>query len=126
MKIIDPGHQFKLTSLDGDHSQVLQFVKRHDPGNPGGGKYPGNFESYPGTTIQEVIRALTARIQYVQKQSFCLENVILLGLLRLGIWLLEFRAKRRRGEILGVGLSGIEHEPTCPACGHVQCSGCID
>ena len=126
MEVIDPGHRFKLSSLDGEHVQVLQFVKRHDPGNPGGGKYPGNHKSQPGTTTQEVLRAVIARTNYVQEQVFCLENVLLIWLMRLGIWLLEFRAKRRRGEILDAGLSGIERLPTCSICGHVQCSGCAE
>lgn len=127
MDIIDPGHKFKLSSLDGDHEQTLQFVKRCDPDNPGGGKYPGNHDSYPGTTSQEVIRALIARLKYVDNQVKGHENTIVLLLLRQCLYLLEARAKRRRGEVLPViscSTTEIELEPTCPRCGHIRCTQC--
>jgi hypothetical protein len=73
IQIIDPGHKYKLPSLDGKHEQVLQFVKRCDPGNPT--RFPGNTNAYPGTTIQCVLRALLERFRYLQKQVWAPENI---------------------------------------------------
>lgn len=126
MEIIDPGHEFRLASLDGQHEQVLTFVKRCDPVECGGGKYPGNHDAHPGTTTQEVIRALIARIEYVQGQIPCQENTLVTLLLRQCLYLLETRAKRCKGQVLNVELVGIEKIPTCPYCGHILCSGCIE
>lgn len=56
MKVIDPGHVYDLRSLDGEQLNRLVFVKREGP------SYPGNVGHYPGTTMQEVLRALIDRL----------------------------------------------------------------
>lgn len=126
MEIIDPGHKFRLGSLDGHHEQILTFVKRCDPVERGGGKYPGNYNAHPGTTTQEVLRALIARTDYVQGQIPCPENALIKLLLQQCLYLLELRAKRRKGQAFNVELMGIEHVTTCPHCGHIFCSGCTE
>ena len=119
MKVIDSGHVYKLDSLDGTLSQHLIFVKREGPG------FPGNVGHHPGTTLQEVMRAMVDRVEYLQNQIACDENVAILTYLRWSIWLLENRAARRHGRDLthvpfreivdGVG--------KCMRCGHVGCLG---
>jgi len=119
MKVLDPGHRYELASLDGEHRQVLQFVKRCDPKNPG--RYPGNQNAYPGTTMQNVIRALLERMRYVQRQQWCVENVVGIVALRVALWLLEFRAARRHGRFYWRSLRFAETAEMCPSCGHTDC-----
>ena len=64
MKVIDPGHSYLLRSYDGGGPSRLTFVKRCDPPE----KYPGNWNAHPGTQIQEVLRALMERCQYINNQ----------------------------------------------------------
>src|SRR5687768_16784057 len=95
MRVLDKGHEYELGSLDGDYVQRLRFVKRYDPVDPS--KFPGNVNSYPGTTLQMVIRALLNRVRYLQGQKWCVENVLITFFLRASVWLLELRAARRHG-----------------------------
>ena len=120
MKTIDPGHQYELKSLDGNCPQVLTFVKRCD--RNGSNNYPGNVGAHPGTTTQEVLRALIQRTQHVQNQIPCLENERIIAMLRQCIYLLELRAKRRKGKTLRLTTTlPIETISTCDVCGHVLC-----
>ena len=61
-RVIDPGHVYDLRRLDGPGVERLTFVKREGP------RYPGNVGKHPGTTMQEVIRALIDRAEYVNAQ----------------------------------------------------------
>lgn len=50
MRVLDSGHKYALSNLDGhiednSNEQILTFVKRNNPPE----KYPGNIDSYPGT-----------------------------------------------------------------------------
>jgi hypothetical protein len=119
MRVIDPGHEYVLDSLDGDAPQRLVFVKRQGP------KYPGNVGSHPGTTIQEVLRALLERLAYVNAQIPCAETEAASGMLTTALVLLEQRAARRHGRVLAAPLARvISGEGKCPRCGHVGCPGC--
>ena len=106
MKIIHPGHYYLLDSLDGGHPAPLIFVKRQ------GSKYPGNYESHPGTNMQEVLRALIERCQYVYNQIPNHETEFVIHELRLSILLLEERAAKRHGRVLETQ-GPIEDMPTC-------------
>ena len=131
MKVIDPGHVYRLRLLDGEDrpwmpEQKLEFVKREGEG------YPGNVGHHPGTTTQEVLRALIDRTIYVNKQIPCIENTRLLMLLRKAIYQLELRAATRHGRDLhwrvagyvhGAMSEGIETLPTCSKCNHIGCEG---
>jgi len=119
IEILDPGHLYKLGSIDGQYPQVLQFVKRYDPQNPW--KFPGNNNCYPGTTLQIVIRALLDRIKYLQNQVWCLENSIIKKLLQLTLWLLEIRAARRHKRSYWHGLRFAAESSICMICGHTVC-----
>lgn len=114
MKVSDQGHRYYLSQLDGDGSQVLQFVKRE------GLKYPGNVGHYEGTTSQEVLRALIDRAQYVNRQTPCWQTKLSLYFLHAVVWLYEQRAAKRHGR-RAPGLEDAVYGDTCGKCGHVGC-----
>lgn len=116
MKIIDPGHEYEVASLDGDLPQKIVFVKREGPG------YPGNVGSHPGTTIQEVLRVCIDRLFYVYEQTPCAETEAAANQLVTAILLLELRAKRRKNKALDLkGCLTIDWLETCATCGHINC-----
>lgn len=116
MKVIDPGHEYVLDSLDGEYPQRLVFVKRE------GEKYPGNVGHHPGTTLQEVLRALIERAVYVNGQTPCPETTLAIGMMQSALYFFEVRAARRHGRTLTAGLEDVvagKHK--CRICGHVGC-----
>jgi len=118
MKVLDPGHYYELKVLDSDTEvpMHLRFVKREGPG------YPGNVGHYPGTTMQEVLRAVVQRLEYVEQQVPDPQTEIALGSVKYAIWALECRAARRHGRdepTLDEALYG----DTCGKCNHVGCTG---
>lgn len=136
MEIIDPGHVYDLSWLDGrvprshylacdthvsevqefPHNRLV-FVKRE------GEKYPGNVGAHPGTTMQEVLRALIHRLQYVDAQIPDRANAETLYCLRNALWFLEWRAARRHGREADLQFDRIELQEVCPQCGHIGCLG---
>lgn len=109
MKVIDPGHTYALDSLDGDESQVLNFVKRV------GNIYPGNENAHPGTTIQEVCRALIDRVKHIDGQNEHWVNPLIISYLRSIIRLCEKRAYERHNRVFTgdvVIVNAIELLPT--------------
>lgn len=119
MKVIDPGHQYQLLTLDGELEQILTFVKRHDPSNPD--RFPGNTESHAGTTMQSVIRCLIERIDYLQNQIPHRNNIAVRQFLVNSIWLLEERAAERHGYDFDYRPEDMLEMPMCAHCGHVVC-----
>jgi hypothetical protein len=122
MRVIDPGHQYQVTTYDNEGfrtSQIMTFMKRSGP------RYPGNgVETYPGTNLQEVLRVCIDRVKYLDGQIHCAENMWVLHRLRECINFLEMRAARRHGRSWNIGYSNdIELIPTCPKCGHIGCEG---
>lgn len=118
MKVIDPGHEYALDSLDGEFPQTLTFVKRE------GAKYPGNVGSHPGTTTQEVLRAIIDRSRYVNQQMPCDETTEVIDLLVRSLVVLEQRAARLHGRVLTAStLEVVTGEGKCSKCGHVGCEG---
>ena len=116
MITLDEGHWYSLESLDGNMPQQLVFVKRQ------GDKFPGNTSSYPGTTSQEVLRALINRTKYVETQQHSFYNLIVLDSLRHALSALETRAIEIKGIEFPIRTDNIEDWPTCKHCGHVACS----
>lgn len=122
MRVIDPGHVYSLDLLDTtEHfskAQVLTFVKRE------GEKYPGNRGSHPGTTSQEVLRALIDRANYVNAQEPCAETELAGQLMKAALYLLEVRAARKHGRTLSFSVAQVLHEVAkCEKCGHIGCHG---
>lgn len=118
MKVLDPGHRYALDSLDGEFPQTLTFVKRE------GAKYPGNVGSHPGTTMQEVLRALIERAEYVNQQIPCAETTLAIGLMQSALYLFESRAARCHGRILDASVADlVDGVGKCKRCGHVGCVG---
>jgi hypothetical protein len=116
MKVIDPGHVYALDSIDGVYVQSLTFVKRE------GDKWPGNQGHHPGTTSQEVLRALINRFKYVNQQLPCWETQACIHMAETMIGILESRAARVHGRVLEIAtLAGIDYFGMCPVCGHVLC-----
>lgn len=115
----DPGHVYELPHLDGEGSQTLTFVKRHDPAHPK--RFPGNSNSHPGTTLQAVIRAMLERVEYLQNQIPHKNNLgVQVRLLEI-LWLLEDRAAERHGYDFDFRVGDMDKMPMCPHCGHVVC-----
>lgn len=133
MKVIDPGHYYELANLDAPPGScwALRFVKRV------GDKYPGNEPpSYPGTTSQEVIRAVIDRIKYVDAQIDRTDlvsgyghytNSSVMYHLREALRWLEVRAAHERGDVAAQRAIEqmpvlLEDEPICEGCGHIMCN----
>lgn len=116
MKVLDPGHLYSLETLDGKELSVLRFVKRE------GSKYPDNVGSYPGTTMQEVLRALVDRAKYVNHQTPAWETRLAVHLMTWVIWLFERRAAKRHRRPTP-SLRAVMCDATCSGCLHVGCMG---
>lgn len=127
MKVLDPGHLYELDTLDevsgwAEEFRQLRFVKRI------GTKFPGNQPpGCPGTTTQEVLRALIDRTLYVNKQAPFWQNEAVVDQLRAALYHLEHRAAQARGENMDdfcwkVSPRDIESLSTCDRCGHIACT----
>jgi hypothetical protein len=121
MKVIDPGHMYRLDELDGPSvfGCDLTFVQRE------GDKYPGNVRSYAGTTLQEVWRVSIDRLRYLDNQKPCWQNKICIWLLQKCIYWLEHRAAlaHNRTPLTLKQIEGIENLPNCRKCLHIGCEG---
>lgn len=122
MRVVDPGHEYLLRELD--HAvdpapeQRLVFVKREGDG------YPGNEGHHPGTTSQEVLRALIERGEYVNNQVPCAETQAATELMKAALVLLELRAARRHGRHIDApDVEWIVDAECCRKCNHVGCDG---
>ena len=91
MQVIDPGHRYRLKTLDGfaGQWQELVFVKREGAG------YPGNVGHHAGTILQEVWRVSIDRLKYVDAQIQHPCNQQAIDHLRCALRLLEERAVER-------------------------------
>lgn len=116
IQVLDPGHEYLLNSLDGEQENRLVFVKRE------GEKYPGNIGSHPGTTMQEVLRALIDRATYVNNQIPFEETQRAILYMKLVIYYLEVRASIRHGNIPDFSAKEAVYGKTCTKCGHIKCN----
>ena len=118
MRVMDPGHDYELDVLDGDFTIQLTFVKRVGEG------YPGNLTDYPGTNMQEVLRALIDRCKYVENQIPDERTRAAMWHLRRAMVQLEVRAAERHGREWDIGNNlDIERYRPCEKCGHIGCDG---
>jgi hypothetical protein len=119
LRVVDPGHVYRLQVLDGGEQQTeqtLTFVKRE------GAKYPGNVGHHPGTNLQEVLRACLDRLQYLDTQIPCAENKFAQEGIKTAIMMLESRAANRHERTRPLMSTAI-YGKTCVKCGHVGCNG---
>jgi hypothetical protein len=116
MRVIDPGHTYALMQLDGDGEEILRHVKREGAG------YPGNVGHYPGTNIQEVLRAEIDRIKYLDNQIHDSTNGLEIKFLRWTLRELECRAAFRHSRPTPVFNEAIELMLFCRICGHIGCN----
>lgn len=91
MNIIDPGHIYDLWLIGTDQPQRLTFVKRS------GGAIQYDHE-YPGVQVQEVLRALIDRSEYLDAILPCFETQDAVWFLRRALHAYEARAYRRKQE----------------------------
>lgn len=130
MRIIDPGHSYLIDVYDSingpEPRQRIDFVKRM------GAKYPGNETAHPGTITQELLRILIHRAKVLDQQENWSGNQSLINDWRLHLYQLEARAAYRHGRVLkrtrldrdpSGNRIGIESDPTCSVCGHIECEG---
>ncbi len=125
MHVLDPGHTYLLDQLDQDPCDrlpgQLNFVKREGPG------YPGNVGHHKGTNIQEVLRALIDRVEYLNNQIPDSRNKKVIRGLRDAFVALELRAAERHNRKLDFREFSEPPEklPYCKICGHVghNCEG---
>jgi len=117
VRVIDPGHLYELPHLDGDGVTTLRFVKRE------GKEYPGNVGHHEGVIMQEVLRALIDRAEYVDRQIPCAETSLAIECLERACFLLEVRAAHRHGRdniaLPREAVYGVPHK----GCGHVGYTG---
>lgn len=118
MKIIDPGHKYKVDGYDGRKKQTITFMKREGTG------YPGNEGSYPGTNCQELIRVVFDRTNYLNKQHMHINNLAIIRKLGEIMWLFEDRAAQRHGiDQFDFRPGDIMNANPCEVYGHVICKG---
>ena len=115
VKVVEAGHIYALSQLDGSAEEILTFVKREGPG------YPGNVGSHAGTNMQEVIRCLIDRTKYLEAQIHDKGNRDVIEGLRDALFALETRAAERHGRALPLFGDDLELRATCEVCGHIGC-----
>lgn len=91
MHVLDPGHVYELKQLGTDQTVQLKFVKR----SGGAVQYD---EEWPGLQVQEVLRALIDRSQYLNDILPCAETTNAIWHLRMALFEYEARAYRRKQE----------------------------
>src|SRR5271155_4171630 len=105
MVIVEPGHVYKLKSIDGadNEAETLRFVNR-EPGT-----------EHPGTQTQEVLRALIDRTMHCDNCLRWPGNDLIIYHLRMALVLHEARALERKTE---KGIIQPENINTDPDDGH--------
>lgn len=114
MIVQEPGHKYKLSSLDGQLDQTIFFVKRSYEGL----KVTG---LNPGTTCQDVLRVLIDRVKFLENEKHHQVNKYIIVLLSISVWLFEFRASTNRGHDYFHGLDFSVNSKVCEKCGHTDC-----
>jgi hypothetical protein len=113
MKVIDPGHTYRVENTDGSGTQVIQFVLRRG--------YDGELlpedQRKEGIQSQELLRVLIDRTIYLHTENPWSENVKVVQHLRDALRLYEARAARAAI----VKLQMPERRDFCKQCGHFLC-----
>lgn len=114
MKSIDPGHRYRLESLDGEYPQEIRFVRR---------EYPNEVKQnvYPGTTCQDVLRVIHDRVGFLNAEKTHWVNPYIRLFIRMAIWLFEYRAAEQRNHGYWRTPWFATHALMCHICGHTNC-----
>lgn len=83
VKKIDDGHTFEMENVQ-DGIQTVKFMRR-----------TAGEMVHDGTTNEEVLRMMIARMQYLQGKLACRENAIVITKLEEALMWLESRTKKR-------------------------------
>lgn len=114
MKVVEPGHVYELQNVDGDGTQTIRFVRRRDDE----ALVLTEDKRSEGVLFQEVTRVLIDRINYLNAEAPCPENVEIMEALRRVIQLGEVRAARRTIEKHPM----VERADVCEICQHILCT----
>ena len=85
------------------------------------GSSPGNVGRAEGVTIQEVLRALIDRAEYVNRQTPCAETGETIALMTAAVQRMEARAARLHGREAPSAEECVRGS-ACDRCGHVGCN----
>lgn len=72
MKVIDPGHEYKLQNFENESYQTLIFVKK-EPVSDGSQELKTTIV---GTTNEEILSALIDRLHFLNGEFPCRENSV--------------------------------------------------
>lgn len=100
MEVVDPGHSYILHNLGGGKQQ-LEFIKKSNG-------CIEHEEERDGVLVQEVLRVLVDRMEYLQTLQPCTETNCVIERLQDSIVLMEERAWRRKNQ--GVTGTNGEHD----------------
>lgn len=93
-----------MWQLGSDEPQRITFIKRS-----GGGVQYDN--EHPGVQVQEVLRVLIDRSEYLNDIIDCVETQDAIWHMRMALFMYEARAYRRKQE--GLNRKQPEHDDTC-------------
>lgn len=89
MRVLEPGHKYECAHLNVDSNETLTFIRRNSDAIT-------HASEHPGTTTQEVLRALIDRTKFVDDVLPCEETALALDALREALFFFEARAFRRK------------------------------
>jgi hypothetical protein len=115
MKIIEPGHVYRVQHVDGHplRSTEICFVRRRGSD----GRLLPEAQRSSGILGQELLRVLIDRTLYLNAEDPCTEDVEIVGKLRECLRLYEARAARKTIEKMPMP----ERADACPICHHLLC-----
>jgi hypothetical protein len=100
VKVITPGHEYELESMEGGEPQRLKSINKKVEGN-------ALVTVHDGTTNEEAILMLLNRIHHLNKSEFCTQNETAINSLRNALRSLDERTRLRQE-------FGVEGTPASP------------
>lgn len=93
MKVITEGHKYELENFEkkDQPGQVIKFIQKEVAEE----SFGSFFAIHDGTTNEEILKVLINRMNYLQKQSPCRENAIVITKLEESLMWLEKRTRDR-------------------------------
>lgn len=97
MRVVEPGHEYELDHLESEGHETLTFIRRSS------GAIDYGDGEHPGTNVQEVLRALIDRTEYLNNVLPSVETLDAAWFLRMALFCYEARAYRRKLQKLNKG-----------------------